>query len=189
MKLFPDKSWTLFLDRDGVINQKVINDYVLQADQFLWMPGVQQTIAYLSHVFGRVLVVTNQQGIGRNLMSEHDLAVIHQKLLQGVQQAGGSINAIYHCPAIKEAESFFRKPLPGMALQARKDYPDIDFKKSVMVGDNISDMIFGKNLKMVTVIIHTDKKLLSDNHKLIDFAFADLSDFAQYLKTILESGK
>lgn len=182
MKLFADKSWTLFLDRDGVINQRNGDEYVLNAEQFLWIQGVQQSIAFLSGVFGRVFVVTNQQGIGRGMMSDNDLSLIHHKLLDGVEKEGGKIDRIYHCPAIMEAGSFFRKPLPGMALQARKDFPDVDFKKSIMVGDTISDMRFGKNLKMITVLIETNKKLVSENHNLINYVFPDLNAFAQFLK-------
>ncbi len=176
----PDKTWTLFLDRDGVINTRKPGAYVLSREDFSWTEKAQESIASLSQLFGRTLVVTNQQGIGKGLMSENDLIQIHQMLQLEVEKAGGKIDRIYHCPALKESNSFYRKPMPGMALLAKKDFPEINFKKAIMVGDTISDMIFGKNLNMKTVLIDTDKKNISDHYKLIDFAFPDLKAFAAF---------
>lgn len=177
----PDKTWTLFLDRDGVINTRKPDAYVLSRADFQWTEKAPESIAALSQLFGRTLVVTNQQGIGKGLMSEDDLLQIHQMMQAEVEQAGGKIDSIYHCPALKESKSFYRKPMPGMALLAKKEFPEINFKKAVMVGDTISDMIFGKNLKMQTVLIDTDKKTISTYYKLIDFAFPDLKTFADFV--------
>jgi D-glycero-D-manno-heptose 1,7-bisphosphate phosphatase len=182
--MLPNKNWTLFLDRDGVINQRKMDAYVLTPEDFVWTIDAPVSIAKLSDIFGRIFVVTNQQGIGKGLMTENDLEKIHEKLLYGIKKEGGRIDRIYHCPALKSSGSLFRKPLPGMALQARIDFPDIDFKKSVMVGDTISDMKFGKNLRMKTVIIETDKKLISENHKFIDYAFQNLKSFTDFLSGI-----
>jgi D-glycero-D-manno-heptose 1,7-bisphosphate phosphatase len=179
--MYPDKTWTLFLDRDGVINQRKTDVYVLKPDDFIWTIDAPLSISKLSKVFGITFIVTNQQGIAKGLMTENDLKQIHEKLLQGIRNAGGRIDHIYHCPALKGSGSLYRKPLPGMALQARRDFPEIDFKKSVMVGDTISDMKFGKNLKMKTILIETDKKIISTNHKLVDYAFPDLKSFADFL--------
>jgi D-glycero-D-manno-heptose 1,7-bisphosphate phosphatase len=186
--MVPDKSWTLFLDRDGVINQRKPDAYVLHPDEFLFTPMAPESIAQLSKIFGRIIVVTNQQGIGKGLMTEEDLSAIHLKLTNAVNLAGGKIDKIFHCPALKGSGSFYRKPLPGMALKAKKEFPEIDFRKSVMVGDTISDMLFGKNLKMNTVFIETNKRLITENHNLIDFAFTDLNDFAHFIKEICKNG-
>lgn len=179
--MLPNKTWTLFLDRDGVINQRKPNAYVLTPQDFLWINDAPASIARLSGIFGRIVVVTNQQGIGKGLMTENDLLSIHEKLNLEVENVGGHIDRIYHCPDLKGSGSLYRKPMPGMAFKARKDFPEIDFKKSIMVGDTISDMKFGKNLKMITIIIETDRKLISDNHKFIDYSFPDLKSFADYL--------
>jgi len=64
-----DKSWTLFLDRDGVINKKIDNDYVKAWEQFEFLPGVIEALKILSAKFGKIIIVTNQQGVGRQLMS------------------------------------------------------------------------------------------------------------------------
>lgn len=176
-----DKSWSLFLDRDGVINVRKLDAYVLKPDDFIFCEEAENSISRLSQLFGPVVVVTNQQGIGKGLMSEDDLQAIHTKMVSGIEAAGGRIDKIYYCPELKEAHSFFRKPAPGMALKAKKDFPVIQFKKSVMVGDTISDMRFGKQLKMLTVFIGDEKELISKNHKLIDYAFSGLKEFADFL--------
>lgn len=181
--LQPDDSWTLFLDRDGVINQRPLNDYVKKPEDFQWIGGVRESIAWLSKVFGQVVVVTNQQGIGKGIMTEQHLDKIHQKMLAEIHEKGGHIDHIYYCPALKEAKSFYRKPKPGMGLLAKKEFPQINFSKSVMVGDTISDMRFGKCLKMLTVYVGLDQRELILNDSLIDFSFNSLTEFSDYLKT------
>jgi D-glycero-D-manno-heptose 1,7-bisphosphate phosphatase len=177
----PDKTWTLFLDRDGVINVRKPAQYVLHPDDFIWTDQAVDSIVMLSKIFGKIFIITNQQGIGKGLMTESDLAQIHSVLVNEVSLGGGRIDKIYHCPELKEARSFYRKPSPGMGLQAKKENPGIDFKKSIMVGDTISDMIFGRSLKMKTVLIEQDKRIISENHKLIDYAFVSLKEFSSFI--------
>lgn len=175
-----DKSWTLFLDRDGVINKRLVDDYVKLVDDFEFLPGVLGAIKTFSEIFSHVFIVTNQQGIGKKLMDEDDLKIVHKHLIEQVQEAGGKITKIYFCPDLAETESPNRKPEIGMALKARAEYPDIDFEKSIMIGDSISDMKFGKNAGMKTVLItdkHTDYDL-----NLVDTNFESLKQFADQLK-------
>jgi histidinol-phosphate phosphatase family protein len=183
MSLFkPDNNWTLFLDRDGVLNKRKINEYVLNSRELVLEEKVPESLAILKNYFSLLLVVTNQQGIGKGLMSDEDLNSIHEKLVKEIEQGNGRIDKIYYCPALKQENSFMRKPSPGMGLLARKDFPEINFKKSVMVGDTISDMLFGKRLKMITVFIGTNHTLISENYKIIDLAFDSLYEFARYLQ-------
>ena len=179
--LQPDTSWTLFLDRDGVINIRKIDEYVLQPKEFLFIDGTLDAIARLTNLFGLSFVVTNQQGIGKGMMTEDDLFDIHSLMLKEINRSGGKIDKVYYCSALKESRSFMRKPMPGMGLLAKKEFPEINFKKAVMVGDAISDMQFGKNLGMITVFIGSDKKTISRQHRKIDFAFANLASFSDYL--------
>lgn len=143
-----DKSWTLFLDRDGVINKNRDNDYVKNWSEFEFIPGSVVAIGYFAGLFGKIVVVTNQQGIGKGLMTEDDLKKIHQLMLDQIQKGGGRLDKIYHCPDLAELQSPCRKPATGMALKAQKDFPEIDFKKSVMVGDSSKDMEFAARLSM-----------------------------------------
>jgi len=148
-----DTSWTLFLDRDGVINKKLDGDYVKTIDEFEFLPYALEAIKLFSSHFHRVVIVTNQQAISKRLMTEDDLHTVHQHLLQEVQNFGGKIDAIYHAPQLAEENSIMRKPNIGMALQAKEEFKSIDFKKSIMVGDSISDMEFAKKANMFAVLI------------------------------------
>ena len=174
-----NKSWTLFLDRDGVINKRLIDDYVKSVDEFEFLPGVLNAIKSFTNLFDRIFIVTNQQGISKGLMTENDLQLIHNHLIERVLEVGGKIDKIYYCLDLAGTESKNRKPETGMALQAKNDFPDIDFSKSIMIGDSISDMKFGKNAGMKTVFIsdkHTDYDL-----SLVDTNFESLKLFADQL--------
>jgi histidinol-phosphate phosphatase family protein len=180
-KFHPDRSWNLFLDRDGVINTHLVDEYVTKPSDFEFIEGAPESIAEISKIFNRIVVVSNQQGIGKGLMSEDDLGKIHDKMLLGLKEKGGRIDKIYFCPDLKESKSFYRKPSIGMALLAKKDFPDIEFRRSVMVGDSVSDMLFGKRLKMTTVFIHNDIQLIRENYRIIDYSFGSLKEFSAYL--------
>lgn len=143
--------WTLFLDRDGVINQHPNTHYVFDWNGFQFCPGAIEAISNLSHIFKYVIVVTNQQGIGKGLMTEHDLNDIHQKMIRTVALFGGRIDAIYHCPDLSTQTGNCRKPSIAMAQHAQSQFPDIDLRKSIMVGDQITDLEFGHNAGMKKV--------------------------------------
>ena len=86
-----DKSWTLFLDRDGVINVRFPGDYVKRVEEFEFLPGVKQAIAKFSSLFGRIIIVTNQQGISRGVYSHEDLKAIHDHMKSEIEKAGGKL--------------------------------------------------------------------------------------------------
>lgn len=172
-----DNNWALFLDRDGVINKRLIGDYVKNPDEFSFIKGVPEAIAQLSKIFGLIIIVTNQQGIGKELMTEEELRIIHDIMVSGIQEAGGRINKIYHSPQLERDDHPLRKPNTGMALQAQQDFHEIDFEKSVMVGDGLHDMEFGRRLGMVRVFISPESD--TSNEGLYDFHFKSLSAFAE----------
>ena len=153
-----DKSWTLFLDRDGVINEHRPEDYVKNEAEFVWIDGSKEAIRDLSKLFGRIVVVTNQQGIGKGLMSEYDLEKIHWNMQREVEEIGGKIDRVYYCPHVAQVKPKCRKPETGMAEQAKTDFPEIDFKKSIMIGDSLSDIEFGTRLGMITVKVENEGK-------------------------------
>ncbi len=179
-----DSGWSLFLDRDGVINTRILGGYVQKWEQFEFLPGVTDAFKLLSKEFLRIIVVSNQQGIGKGLMTEDDLDTIHRKMIAEIERLGGRVDRIYHSPYLEKEGSLKRKPNVGMALMARKEFPDINFKRSVMVGDSISDMIFGKRLKMVNVFISEDIGQIRKNHHCIDFVFPDLISFAKAVSSM-----
>jgi histidinol-phosphate phosphatase family domain/HAD-superfamily hydrolase, subfamily IIIA len=178
-----DSTWTLFLDRDGVINKRIEGDYIRSWEQFVFLPGAEEAFRIFSVIFGPIIVVSNQQGIGKGLMTENDVQNIHEEMILEIQKRNGRIDKTYYSPFLDSEKSIHRKPNVGMALKARRDFPEIRFKKSIMAGDSISDMIFGKRLKMKTVFLCIDSKLIRQGHDFIDYVYPDLLTFANDLSS------
>ena len=172
-----NNTWTLFLDRDGVINKKLENDYVKHTSEFEFIDGVLNALRMLDSIFGKIVVVTNQQCIGKRIIYPEDLELIHQNMLYEISYLKGRIDKIYYSPYLASENHPTRKPGIGMALQAQKDFPTIDFNKSIIVGDSLSDMEFGRNAGMKTVYISNEPK----EDKRIDFNFKSLIYFAHTL--------
>lgn len=170
----------IFLDRDGVINEEKKGSYIFHKDEFVLYNGALHAMVSLSQLFDYLIIVTNQRGIGRGLMTTACLQKIHEHLATLVKHAGGNIHAIYFAPSADLNHSH-RKPNIGMALDAKQDFPDINFQQSVMVGNNLSDMIFGKKIGMETVFLHTTNEKVQLPHDLIDKQFASLEDYANFL--------
>ncbi len=175
-----DKSWTLFLDRDGVINHEKYEDYIYNFGEFVFYEGALEAIEICSRHFGDIIIITNQRGVAKELMTELDLMEVHSQMLKAIEKAGGRIDAIYYCTSL-DNDHPNRKPQPGMALQAKADHPEIDFSKSIMVGNNMSDMRFGRNAGMRTVFIQTTNPEQPVPHPDIDLACKSLLKFAQIL--------
>jgi histidinol-phosphate phosphatase family domain/HAD-superfamily hydrolase, subfamily IIIA len=135
---------TLFLDRDGVINRHRPNDYVKTWEEFEFLPDVLEALALFNQKFKYIIVVTNQRGVGKNLMSEGSLRNIHDKMVEEVEKKGGRIDKIYYCTALSNADPN-RKPGIGLFLQALRDFPEINRSTCIMVGDSESDMLFAQN--------------------------------------------
>jgi histidinol-phosphate phosphatase family protein len=170
-----DKTWTLFLDRDGVINHEKHLDYIHTWDEFKFYDGAKVAIQIFTQKFHRIIIVTNQRGIGKGITKEDDLKLIHQNMTHDIEAVGGKIDAIYYCP---ELESPNRKPNPGMGLQAVKDFPDIDLSKAIMVGNTLSDMEFGRNLGIKTVFLTTTRPEVDTSDERIDEVYPSLIAFA-----------
>ena len=170
-------SWTLFLDRDGVLNTRRPDDYVKNWDEWEWVPGSPAAVSHLTGLFQYIIIVTNQQGVGKGLMTEEDLIDIHTQMELGFRGVGAMVDAVYFCSDMANDPENQRKPRPDMGLAAQADFDGIDFATSIMVGDSDSDMAFGRNLGMVTVHIGPDP-LTAAEHPDVDFAFASLGAFA-----------
>lgn len=133
---------TLFLDRDGVINVKLEGRYVEHISEFEFMPGAIDIISKFSSLFKRILIVTNQQGIGKNIMSEVQLNELHSFMKSEIEKSKGKIDKIYFCPHLASEDCDCRKPKSGMIKQALDDYP-IVINDSYLVGDSDSDIEAG----------------------------------------------
>ena len=174
-----DSGWTLFIDRDGVVNNEKYLDYIHTWDEFEFYDGVKEAFKIFNKKFGVIVMITNQRGVAKGITKLADLHVIHRNMTQEIEDAGGRIDKIYFCP---EMESPNRKPNPGMGLQAINDFPEIDLSKSIMVGNTLSDMKFGRNLGVkMNIFLPTTRKEVDVEAREIDLVFSDLISFAKAL--------
>jgi D-glycero-D-manno-heptose 1,7-bisphosphate phosphatase len=177
---------TLFLDRDGVINIESVGSYITNWEDFIFHDGVLEALELLSPLFAKIIVVSNQRGVGKGIMTLENLKEINVNLQKTVQLHGGRLDKIYNCTATDDNDKN-RKPNTGMGLQAKEDFPEIDFRKSVMVGNSISDMEFGKRLQMKTVLLTTKIDAVELPHPLIDAQYPSLLEWTKNVVTnILE---
>ena len=150
---------TLFLDRDGVINVKLDGQYVKNSDEFKFMIGAELAISKLSQIFNRILILTNQQGIAKEIMSNKDLDVLHEYMLLELKKNGGVIDKIYYCPHLAVKNCNCRKPNTGMIQQAMIDFPEIKIKDSYLIGDSDTDMQAGNKMGLITVKVDNEYTL------------------------------
>ncbi len=134
----------VFFDRDGVLN--VDTHYLHRAEDLIWVDGAKEAVATLTRLGYAIFIVTNQSGVARGYYTEDDVHVLHDYMTAEFAKAGGTITAVYYCPYLEGAalsqydkKSDWRKPAPGMVLQAARDY-DVDLSQSFMIGDNPKDV-------------------------------------------------
>lgn len=151
----------LFLDRDGVIN--VDHGYVHRPDQVIFCEGIFELVRAARVAGMVVVVVTNQAGIGRGYYSEAQFETLSRWMRERFDEAQAPLDRIYHCPFHPEhgvggyrRESDWRKPAPGMLLQAAADL-EIDLPRSVLVGDNESDIEAGRRAGLRTTVLFTSE--------------------------------
>lgn len=133
-----------FLDRDGVINEPAAEgEYITRWEDFRFLPGTAGAIAELNRAGFRVVVVTNQRCVAKELLSLADLEVIHGRMRKELAAGGAVVDDIYYCPHDYAKACDCRKPLPGMILEAARAH-QIDLAASWMIGDSDIDMAAGK---------------------------------------------
>lgn len=129
----------LFLDRDGVVNKRAaLHEYIRSPDSFEFLPGAVDALSALCAAGFELFIITNQAGVGKNLMSEADLEAIHAKMQNGIKEKGAYLAGIYYCPHVPEDECDCRKPKPGLILRAAREH-NIDLSKAIFVGDDERD--------------------------------------------------
>jgi D-glycero-D-manno-heptose 1,7-bisphosphate phosphatase len=144
---------TVFLDRDGVLNEKAPEgEYVWRWQDFHPLDGVVEAIARLNRAGLRTIVVTNQRGVALGLYTVADVEALHASFQQLLAERGARVDRFYLCPHDR-GDCNCRKPLPGLFEQATADFKDISAAKSVMIGDSLVDMEFGNRLGMKTILI------------------------------------
>jgi len=176
---------TVFLDRDGVINEKAPEgEYIRSAAEFHLLPGVPQAIARLNQAGLRTVVVSNQRGIAKGLYTAGDVEAIHRAMRETLAGDGARLDAIFVCPHDK-GECRCRKPLPGMFQQAVGAFPGIKAAESVMIGDALADIEFGRGLGMPTILVEgapeRHKPDLAEAIRLADWRVSSLSEAVDLL--------
>ena len=181
LKVYPDSC--LFLDRDGVINKRIIDGYVTHPDEFIFEEKVLEAIKIVSNIFKFIVVVTNQQGIGKGIYSLAELELVHKKMLADISKNEGRIDAVFFAPQLASENHADRKPGIGMPLKAKEEFPLINFKHSIMVGDSKSDMQMGRAIGTTNILI-SESSYIQEN--LYDYKFKLLFDFANELLSNFE---
>ena len=172
------REWCLFLDRDGVINRQIVGDYVRSWRQFEWLPNVTPALKRLRDWAPHLVIVTNQQGIGKDLMSAQDVEDIHRKLSAELALEGVTIDAIQVCPHLEATNCPCRKPSPGLVLEWLRQNPDNQSSLSIVAGDSGSDLELACNVATATGGCASIQIGSGDLGGVADVSFDSLWDFA-----------
>lgn len=171
------KQKAFFFDRDGIVNVRLIDKYVRSYEEFQFMPEFFELFRLIKKNSYLAILVTNQQGIGKAIMSEADLSEIHSRMQQDLRATTGcAFDDIYFAPDLRGSGSKRRKPESGMFIEAIEKW-DIAPELSWTIGDSISDVIAGKNAGTQTILVSK-----SDAPIVADHIFTTLSDATNYIK-------
>ncbi len=168
----PNKA--IFFDRDGVINSRIKGGYVRSWEEFDFHEEAGRLLQEVKRDGYLAIIITNQRGVGRGLMTEADLQTIHQNLQTLLsEQFGAMFDDIYYCTDAEDS-STRRKPAPTMLIEAAEKW-EIDLSQSWMIGDSASDIEAGRRAGTKTaylVTIHSEKTPDADLvlHNLSDFS-------------------
>ena len=161
------------------MNDEKHEDYIHTWDEFKFYEGVKEAFEIFNKKLGIIVIITNQRGVAKGVTKIEDLHLIHKNMQEEIEAVGGRIDQIYVCT---EMESENRKPNTGMGLQAMKDFPEINLSKSLMIGNTLSDMKFGRNLGVaINIFLPTTRKEIPLDHPDIDLVFDDLISVAKAL--------
>jgi histidinol-phosphate phosphatase family protein len=148
-----------FLDRDGVLNRRAPeHDYVKSPAEFAWLPGAREGVRRLNREGWLVLVVTNQRGVARGLMTAQDVEAIHERAERDLEEIGAHVDAFYYCPHGDEDACVCRKPQPGLILRAAQDW-NVDLAVSFLVGDDERDVLAAERAGVRAYRMPTDGDL------------------------------
>jgi D-glycero-D-manno-heptose 1,7-bisphosphate phosphatase len=182
MQNFPTPMKLIILDRDGVINEDS-DAYIKSPDEWIPIPGSLDAIARLTHAGYRVVVATNQSGIGRGLFDLETLNLIHKKMHRMAQEAGGVIEAVFFCPDVDEANPY-RKPNPGMLLEIGRRL-NCGLQGVPVVGDSLRDIRAARAANARPLLVRTGKGAATLEHQgeccANVMAFDNLAALADYL--------
>lgn len=163
---------TVFLDRDGVLNRRAVEgDYIKAPNELHLLDGAVEGVRLLNEEGMLVVVVTNQRGIALGRLSTRDLEHIHAALRDRLAAGGARLDGIYHCPH-EYGTCDCRKPDIGLFVQAQRDYPEIDFSRSAVIGDSPSDMTAAHRLGARGILVMGDDAPRRPSNEPVSFEHA-----------------
>ena len=169
-----------FFDRDGIVNTRKVGGYIKTFDEFEFIPEFLEIIQKSEELGFLKIVITNQQGIGKGLMTEEELSKVHNLMQFNLfQKLGFSFDDIYYCPDLANSGSKTRKPEPGMILEAIDKW-DIDVENSYFLGDSESDAVAGERAGIKTILIGD----FSENKA--NFVFSNYTEFKNSFESIIK---
>lgn len=166
----------MILDRDGVINYDSA-EFIKSPEEWRPIPGSLEAIARLNHAGFRVVVATNQSGLGRRLFDTATLISIHEKLHRALAQVGGRIDAVFFCPHAADADCDCRKPKPGMLRDIGRRF-GVDLTGVPCVGDSLRDLQAAEACGAQPILVLTgkgEKTLRDGNFPINTIIFPDLA--------------
>lgn len=170
--------YTLFLDRDGVINTPKPDDYVKTPQEFVLTANAIEALGMLKNTFKYIFIVTNQQGIERELMTDKDLEDVHLKLYKSLKNNDLKyFDGVFYAPYLRTKHHHWRKPDTGMVSKAMQYCPDIDQNKMILLGDSPGDMELAGKVDALKVRVTNPQFNFDDQ----DLCFSSLFEFAQFI--------
>ena len=178
---------TVFLDRDGVINENLDDGYVSKWDECRFIPRSKEAIAVLTEAGWDVIVISNQAGVGKGIMTAQAVEQINTRMMEEVSRHGGKIKAVYYCPHRPDENCGCRKPKSGLLLQAAQEW-EIALSASYLVGDKISDIQAGAQVGCTTILVKTGwgRKHLAESDQWLVKPDYVMSDLFQAVELILQ---
>jgi D-glycero-D-manno-heptose 1,7-bisphosphate phosphatase len=170
------------LDRDGVINRDS-DDFIKTPDEWQPLPGSLEAIASLCDAGFRVVVATNQSGVGRGLFDAEMLELIHRKMIDGIQAAGGELQGIFVCPHHPDENCDCRKPKPGLLRQIEQSLSQ-SLAGLPVIGDSKRDLDAAAAAGANGILVRTGNGVTTEKslHDTDNIAvFDDLADAARAL--------
>ncbi|MCX7879260.1 MAG: HAD-IIIA family hydrolase [Ignavibacteria bacterium] len=173
------KTKAVFFDRDGVVNYRIVGEYIKDKDNFHFIPDFLIVLPRIRFFDYKLILVSNQKGVGKGLMSQEELHQIDSfmnKIL--MDKFGFCFDDVYYCVDASEKESNCLKPSPAMLLEAIGKW-GIEPSQSWMVGDKEKDIIAGKRAGVKTVLIGISDEVINENP---DYRLNNLYDFIKLLE-------
>jgi len=175
----------VFLDRDGVLNPHIPGGYLQRADELVVLPGVAYAVRRLNDAGLPVILISNQQGVGKGLMTQADLLAIEARMAEALaHEAGAWLDRCYYSTELASQNSPRRKPGPGMLLEAARDF-NLTLADTVFGGDSPTDIAAGLAAGVGATVLLLSGGIRAytpgDFEPAPDFVFPDLPQFVDWI--------